>query len=168
MTGPQAGVPVPDNADRLPTRPTYSQPTMWWLGAHGGAGESTLAGLASRTQAADHAWPVPAQRGTLARVVLVARTNRAGLAAAQRAAREWASGVLGDDVRLEGLVLVADAAGRLPRELRDYVHLVSGGVPRTWSLPWMGKWRTGEPDPHDLPREYLRLFTDLSLSPVHS
>jgi hypothetical protein len=31
---------------------------VWWLGVHGGAGESTLARLFKGTRAAEHRWPV--------------------------------------------------------------------------------------------------------------
>ena len=86
VTTPQDGVPVPDQADRLPQRKTPHGATIWWLGVTGGAGESTLASLARGSRSADHAWPIPENRGSLCRVVLVARTNYAGLAAAQRAA----------------------------------------------------------------------------------
>ncbi|GAA3612891.1 hypothetical protein GCM10022266_27170 [Agrococcus terreus] len=35
-----------------------------------------------------------------------------------------------------GLVLIADAPGKLPKPLKELVHVVSGGAPRTWHLPW--------------------------------
>ena len=89
---PQPGVPVPDTADRLPRVQQGGVATIWWVGVHGGAGESTLASLGGRTRAAGHAWPMTHTRGTFHRVALVARTNYVGLTAAQRAATEWASG----------------------------------------------------------------------------
>ncbi len=119
LRGPSApqptAVPVPDRADRLPTRQVYGGASMWWVGAHGGAGESTLAALALGSQSAGHAWPMPADRGTLSRAAVVARTNYAGLMAAQRVAREWASGSTSGMVELTGLVLVADAPVAGPR-----------------------------------------------------
>ena len=36
------------------------QAAVWWLGAHGGAGESTLEELFSGSRAAGHSWPVTA------------------------------------------------------------------------------------------------------------
>lgn len=57
--------------------------------------------------------------------MLVARTNARGLRAAQLAATEWASGDV--PVHLEGLVLLADAPGRLPKALKQFVRLVAGG-----------------------------------------
>ena len=164
-TTPQDGVPVPDQADRLPQRKTPHGATVWWLGVTGGAGESTLASLARGSRPADHAWPISENRGSLCRVVLVARTNYAGLAAAQRAAIEWASGVLGDAVRVDGLVLIPDMPGRMPKELRHLAQVVSGGLPHTWSLPWVDAWRFGPLDPAaDLPKEFHALLADLHLN----
>jgi hypothetical protein len=165
-TTPQPGVPVPDTADRLPRREAAWPATVWWLGVHGGAGESTLASLAAGTRPADHAWPVPATRGTTHRVALVARTNYSGLTAAQRAATEWASGALGDGVQLVGLVLIADAPGRRPKPLREMEEVIAGGVPRVWSLPWIEAWRLAPPIPGEqLPKEFRALFAELSLTP---
>lgn len=162
---PQPGVPVPDLVDRLPRRDTADSATVWWLGVHGGAGESTLAALATGTRAASHAWPLSTVTEVRNRVVLVARTNYAGLVAAQRAATEWASDTLNGRVDLAGLVLMADAPGRLPKELRDLEQVVAGGVPRTWVLPWVNGWRFAPPTTADtLPREFRQLFADISLT----
>lgn len=165
VTAPQDGVPVPDRADRLPQRQTPHGATVWWLGVTGGAGESMLAGVARGSRAADHAWPIPENRGSLSRVVLVARTNYAGLTAAQRAAIEWASGVLGDAVRVDGLVLIPDMPGRMPKELRHLAQVVAGGVPHVWTLPWIDAWRFGPMDlAGDLPKEFHALLADLHLN----
>lgn len=118
--------------------------SVWWFGVHGGAGETTLAQLLEGSWETGHAWPHSHDRGTeLPQVILVARTNARGLRAAQLAAIEWASGNVA--VRLHGLVLIADAPGRLPKPLRDFAHVVAGGVPRVWRLPWVEAWRLGEP-----------------------
>ena len=162
---PQAGVPEPDTADRLPRRVTAETASVWWLGVHGGAGESTLATLAADTRAAGHAWPYPTDPAGTQRVVLLARTNYAGLVAVQRAAIEWASGSLGTGVELGGLVLIADAPGRRPKPLRDLQQVVAGGLPRAWVLPWVDDWRYGPPTPETgLPRPFHELFADLSLT----
>ena len=172
-TAPQPGVPTPDTADRLPRREAAWPATVWWLGVHGGAGESTLAALAPGTRPADHAWPIPVRPGTTHRVVLVARANYSGLTAAQRAATEWASNTLGDSVQLLGLVLVADAPGRRPKVLRELEQVIAGGVPRVWQLPWVEAWRLGPAAVGDqLPKEFRELFAGLSLTapstPAHN
>lgn len=161
---PQAGVPTPDTADRLPRWSQAWPATVWWLGVHGGAGETTLASLAVGSRPAGHGWP--AVERTTSRVALVARTNWAGLTAAQRAATEWASGALGDTVQLVGLVLIPDAPGRLPKPLRDMQQVIGGGVPRVWTLPWVEAWRLGPVDPSvPMPKEFRALLADLQLSP---
>ena len=146
LTGPpvpQLGlVPAPQPA-ALPRRVLATPATWWWVGAHGGAGESTLATAVAGTAASEHTWPQPCPDvGGTHPVLLVARTHASGLLAAQRALTEWAAGGAGA-VELLGLVLLADAPGRAPAPLRDLARLVAGGAPRTWSLPWVEAWRLG-------------------------
>lgn len=159
-TAPQRGIPAPDRVDQLRAFERRAPAPLWWLGVHGGAGESTLAALVPEWPASDHGWPhVPGSAP--ARVVLVARSNVRGLRAAQAAATQWAAGLV-PFVEVVGLVIVADAPGRLPKPLRDLAHVVGGGVPRTWSLPWIESWRLGEPPAVDTaPREVRRLVDDL-------
>lgn len=168
IRGPSAPQPatvqMPQGADRLPTRQVTGEATMWWLGAHGGAGESTLASLVIDSRSAGHAWPIPSDPRSQNRIVVVARTNYAGLMAAQRVAREWASGTTADLIDLLGLVLVADAPGRRPKELRQLEQHIAGGYPRLWTLPWVEAWRTRPASAADLPREYSALLTDLNLT----
>jgi hypothetical protein len=162
--GPQPGVIAAPAQARLPrvTLAAGATARVWWVGVHGGAGETTLARLLEGSSAAGHAWPVPAPstRSDRPVVVLVARTHASGLRAAQAAATEWAAGDV--PVRLLGLVLVADAPGRLPRPLRDFARLVAGGVPAVWHLPWHEPWRLGEPiDPRSAPRAARALLDEL-------
>jgi len=124
------------------------------VGAHGGAGESSLAGLVDAWQPAEHTWP-DAERP--AACVLTARTSATGLLAAQAALRQWAAG--DTPVELTGLVLLADAPGRLPAPLRDLAALVAGGAPRCWAIPWIEQWRLGEPY---VSRDVARLIRDLT------
>jgi hypothetical protein len=122
----------------------------WLLGCHGGAGVSTLIATYQRHGLRDAAryWPMAPPGLPRSAVLLVARTSHAGLSAAQGAAQQWASGAV-PGVRLAGLVLVADAPGRLPKPLGEFAQLVAGGVPSCWRLPWIGDLRLGgvpEPD----------------------
>lgn len=159
-TRPQHGVPLPDPADRLPIIDRSGQAELWWVGVHGGAGESSLASLVPEWQGGGHAWPRTAG-DSLDRVVLVARTNYLGLKAAQAASMQWAAGLV-PSAQILGLVLIADAPGRTPRPLRDLARLVGGGVPRTWNLPWNESWRLGEPPAlTSAPRQVLRLVDEL-------
>lgn len=157
---PQKGVPAPDLVDQLPVCQVGRPASLWVVGAHGGAAESTISDLEDSWAAAGHAWPV-ARGGEPARVVIVARTSARGLRAAQSAAKQWAAGLV-DGVELLGLVLVADAPGRLPRPLRDLAKIVGGGYPRAWHVPWIESWRLGEQVSTDIAvREVRRLVDDL-------
>ncbi|WP_427136668.1 DUF6668 family protein [Pseudarthrobacter sp. S9] len=159
-TRPQLSVPQPDHADRLPRQDVSgSAARYWWLGVHGGAGETSLAGLDKSTRAAGHHWP-RSEAGTT--VVLVARSNISGLRAAQRAATEWASGSL-PGIRVAGLVIMSDAPGRIPKELRDFARIVGGGVPHIWNFPWIDGWRFGR----DLALELLPKDARTVLEQVH-
>lgn len=138
-TAPQEGVQALPGG--LPFRPRRLPAALWLVGAHGGAGESTLAGLIEGAMPADHGWP-QVSSDVAARVVLVARTHAAGLAAAQRALTQWAAGQVAG-VELLGLVLVQDAPGRLPKELRQLAAVVEGGAPQVWHVPWVEDVRRG-------------------------
>ncbi|MBH1934138.1 hypothetical protein I5Q34_07485 [Streptomyces sp. AV19] len=164
MTGPSAPQPgaVPPPSGGLPVLPWPHDPGTgwWWLGCHGGAGVSMLTQAVPGGLDANRAWPqLPGHAP--ARVVLVARTSFHGLTAAQQAARQWAAGAVPGAVLL-GLVLVADTPGRLPRPLRDLHHLVTGGVPRTWDVPWWEAWRCGAGAGASLPKQLAALGADLS------
>jgi hypothetical protein len=163
-TTPQAGVPEPERCERLPRVPVDAAAALWWVGVHGGAGESTLAALVPGSRASGHAWPIrsgDAGDGGLIPVALVARTSMSGIRAAQAAATQWATGAV-PDVELLGLVWLADAPGKLPRSLRDFADVVSGGVPRVWRVPWIDGWRTGaDPATEASPKQLRRLLQDV-------
>jgi hypothetical protein len=137
--------------------------TWWWAGCHGGAGVTTLLAATGCGRDSLRHWPVLSS-GASSKVVLVARTHDAGLRAAQAAARQWASGMLPIEVELIGLVLTADAPGKLPRQLHDLARLVSGGVPRTWEIGWHEELRLAQPGclADGLASEYRNLATSLT------
>src|ERR1700756_134000 len=66
VAGGQGGVVGPEPGDRLPRRAVADEEpaAVWWLGAHGGAGESTLEELFSGSRAADHCWPLAGSGAT--------------------------------------------------------------------------------------------------------
>lgn len=159
-TGPQHGITAPT----APTLPTYPVTAggLFVIGAHGGAGETTIAAWAGG-RATDRRWPVsatwstpdnrPRPDGRPVDVVLVARTHAHGLRAARDVLTLWAAGGLPRN-QLHGLVLIPDAPGRLPTQLADQARLIAGGAPRAWLLPWLDELRVS-PDPTDstaLPR----------------
>ena len=161
-----AASPQPDGSvpasDALPLRPC-APAALHVVGAHGGAGEDTVAALVAGARPTGHAWPTPdaAHGGGTASVVLVARTHAAGLLAARAALAQWADGRV-PGVRLAGLVLVADAPGRLPRPLAQLAQRVAGGAPRTWRLGWQEAWRLAPPAAGDLPRDARALARALA------
>ena len=127
---PQRGIPAPDRVDQLPIHDRGTTAALWWVGAHGGSGESTLAALMPGSQAAGHAWPrTPSP--TPARTVLVARGDARGLRAAQDAMRQWAAGLV-PSVEVLGLVRCATScrssaeASRAPGRCRGSKHGVWG------------------------------------------
>lgn len=156
---PQRGVTPP--ARGLAHQLTDQMGRLFVVGAHGGSGESVLASLLEHGQATDHRWPKTLS-GDTRHAVLVARTSASGLLAAQSALRQWASGVA-VGVVLHGLVLNADAPGRLPKELADLAKVVSGGAPRTWNIPWVEAWRRGAPPARNDSRRLARAAADLDL-----
>lgn len=159
-SSPQHGVQAPSEHERLPKFAIPAADTLWWVGAHGGSGESTMSLLLPGTRAAGHRWPIPPPPVPTP-TVLVARTHASGLRAAQRAAIEWASGVV-QGVAVLGLVLIADAPGRLPRVLDDFADIVGGGVPRVWDIPWIEEWRRGEdPTPDNTPDEVFEVLESI-------
>jgi hypothetical protein len=142
---PAAGLVSAPPASRSRGQSTLPVDGVALLGAHGGAGVTSLlrAGLDRVAVDADRRWP-PAGP-----VLLVARTSTSGLEWARDLARQHASGLAGD-VELLGLVLLPDAPGRLPARTHGLRDLVSGAFARTWQLPWLEEWRlaaTTEPLP---------------------
>lgn len=164
-TGPtqpqaQSSVPAPDQVDQLPLLVPVKPAVLWVVGAHGGAGESTIAGLDDLWDEGRHAWPGGPAHEQRA-VVIAARSNAHGLVKAQAAARQWAAGMV-PGVTLLGLVVVADAPGKLPKPLRELRQLVAGAYPRVWDLPWIETWRRGgRIAPEAQPRELVKLREDL-------
>ncbi|QGG39911.1 DUF6668 family protein [Aeromicrobium yanjiei] len=134
---------------------TSTPARVWVVGTHGGSGETTLAKLLGGT-ATDHRWPSISPQPP---VVLVARTHAAGLAAAQLAMRAWAAAET-PHVRLIGLVLIADAPGKLPKPLADRAEILRGGVPHMWQIPWVDAYRL-DVDPTNPPRQVRKVLNEL-------
>ena len=113
-------------------------PLLWMVGAHGGAGTSTWAHILEVGDAGT-AWPRHVNPSRSLSIVVCCRSTAAGLRAAQDVAIEWATGALPG--QLVGLVVGADAPGRLPRELREQLQITSGAFPRYTFVPWQAQWR---------------------------
>ena len=158
---PSVGLVTPPLPDRMLQTDPAPVAGVALLGAHGGAGVSSLlrAGLDQVAVDAGRRWP---QAGV---VVLVARTSTSGLEWARDLARQHASGLAGE-VELLGLVLVPDAPGRLPARTAGLRDLITGAFARTWHLPWLQEWRmaaTSEPLPAH--PDVLHLAAELARTP---
>jgi hypothetical protein len=124
-----------------------------WVAVHGGAGATTLS-LVVGGKDLGCRWP-DAARAEPARIMLVARTHAQGLRAASRAMDVLREGRHPAGMQLIGLVLIADAPGRLPLPLLTRIRLLRSIVP-VWRVPWIAPWRVGKKAP-SMPRQVERL-----------
>ncbi|MEP6462955.1 MAG: DUF6668 family protein, partial [Frankiaceae bacterium] len=141
----------------LPASPALLRPLLgssrtdegapwWFLGVHGGAGVTSLIRAGAGGGDAGRVWPLEGK------VVVVARRTAFGLEWARDAARQHASGGAPGDVELAGLVVVADAPGRVPRRVARFLDLVAAAYPQVWEIPWVEEWRlAGHAEPLPLP-----------------
>lgn len=139
--------------------PTLRPEGAWWAWhpLHGGSTASTLAAALPGGVELDELPLVAGYPGL--HVVLVTRSHHAGLMAAQ----EWAATHPPGSVMLAGLVVVADAPGRVPRPLETLIRLVGGAYPAVWRVPWVPAWRLGEaPTPENTPATAKQLLIDLA------
>ncbi|MEV6693479.1 hypothetical protein AB0M35_18605 [Micromonospora sp. NPDC051196] len=136
-------------------RDSLSEHGIGWIGAHGGAGATTLARLLGGTDIGCR-WPDPALAEP-ARVMVVGRTNLEGLRAVSRALHALREGRHPAGMQLVGVVLIADAPVRLPAPLLGRIRLLRSIAP-VHRVPWMACLRVGE-GPKRLPRQLGRLST---------
>ncbi|MFD4813720.1 DUF6668 family protein [Streptomyces sp. NPDC058417] len=130
--------------------PTVSSTTaqVSWVGAHGGAGVTSLATALGGVDVGIR-WPDPA-RGEPGRIMVVARTNAAGIQAASTVLDALRVGSHPDGLQMLGVVLVADAPGRLPLSLAQRARVLGSAV-TVHRVPWIPSWRLGSRTAH-LPR----------------
>ncbi|MCW4353406.1 hypothetical protein ONR57_08865 [Hoyosella sp. YIM 151337] len=153
---------VPETVWRRPI-PAYGRegaahPAFWLLGAHGGAGVSTLTQVMLPAGDCMRKWPSghPSESPL---VVIVARTHGTGLSAAHRQiARYFPQGAVPDGLVFAGLITIADGPGKLPSAMRHHLSLVADAARKAggehWHLPWVEQWRTCPRE--DLPRWHPR------------
>lgn len=110
-----------------------------FVGAHGGAGTSTLATVYDGHDCGRD-WPGPDDPRS---VLLVARTHAAGLRAVERALEGFRQGEAPPGLDLDAVVLVADAPGRLPRPLDRDIRAIEESVD-VRRVPWVPAWRLGD------------------------
>ncbi|BBC35816.1 hypothetical protein SGFS_071100 [Streptomyces graminofaciens] len=112
-----------------------------WIATHGGAGATTLAAVFGGHDAGRE-WPRP-DRGEPESVLLVARTHAAGLDAVSYTLDIFRRGDAPPGLDLNAIVLVADAPGRLPRQLNQRVKVINSVID-VYRVPWVPDWRTGD------------------------
>lgn len=141
VLGPQHPLGIPfDHGQDLPRSPdSATDSRLHVVGAHGGAGTTTVSRLLGPAVAVDAGRLIPGSRWLTPHVLLVARTNGAGFEAVSTIARAWAAGRL-DDISLLGLVLVADGP-KLTKHLRQEASRVARMTPRCWKISWREDWR---------------------------
>ncbi|WAX78897.1 DUF6668 family protein [Streptomyces sp. KMM 9044] len=159
---PRKRAPAPDGEPswgepkrRAPVR-GKSRDEIGWVKAHGGAGASSLADALGGVDVGAR-WPEPA-RGEPRRVMLVGRTSARGLRSVSQALGALKDGKAPQGIDLLGVVLVADAPGRLPLSLLRRIRVVRS-VTHVHRVPWIPAWRVGG-QPTYLPRQ-LSALADL-------
>lgn len=145
-----------------PPAPGQEPPRWWWLGCHGGAGATTLATTVHGGWEAFRAWPDPRWGGPTV-VVLVCRSHERGMSAASSVIRQWLAGAT-PPVTVWGLVIMADAPGKLPKQLSAQRRRLAGTVEHTFTVPWVEPWRASDFSPDNSPRELTRLRKELDSS----
>lgn len=153
----------------LPDVSGATEIALCFYGLCGGAGVTTVASAvgfgndASTSGLSEPNGEIPLP------LVAVTRSHAHGLQRAQQEAASWAAHGHMTSYAQVGLVIVADAPGRLPRPLRELLDLVSGGWPRVWRIDWVEALRLGEPPTAianeravvNLRRDLLQLLPDL-------
>ncbi|MGW3460605.1 DUF6668 family protein [Streptomyces olivaceoviridis] len=163
--GPVIAAPPTQNGPAVPARTAHARhsppASLTWVGAHGGAGVTTLARQLGGTDRGTD-WPDDSAQPPTA-VLLVARTHAAGLQSASRALDALSRRQPAFANRLAALVLVADAPGRLPLSLGRRVRVLRSAI-RVVPVPWIAAWRTGDalPGPPKEIRELAALTKQLS------
>lgn len=153
-TGPGAPAPFHDYrepratvAAPIPKRPLTGRTTerpeaiapFVWVAAHGGAGATSLRrGSGTGVDLTSH-WPDP-RLGWPTRVVLVCRSNAAGLDAVGRMLQETVSRAVAD-VQVVAVVTVADAPNRPSKHIRARLGELESIAPRVIHMPWVESWR---------------------------
>lgn len=124
---------APIRTDPLPT--TAAHPPLWSVvGAHGGAGTSTLARWWAPAADTGLAWP--ASPATTQLVLIAARLCMPGLTAAADLLRQWHAGRAPAGVEVIGLVLTAARPGTVPAVVRRYRSVVTDLVGPVYDIGW--------------------------------
>nr|WP_120492068.1 DUF6668 family protein [Corynebacterium lactis] len=142
-------------------------PAVWLVGAHGGAGATTLAHVLAPMGDAGCRWPAGEENPYCA---VVCRSTAEGLERAHQAALQARAGKAGDIVLL-GIIIVDDAPGRTPKALERKISVISEHF-RIWRIPYLEGIRVAATDelavwePGYTPPETGRRFAGKKTPPV--
>ncbi|MGN2642258.1 hypothetical protein ACTD5D_40045 [Nocardia takedensis] len=150
--GPSEWPTVPMWQRAVPGGPGRVAPLVWLVGAHGGAGVSSVAASIGFAGDAQRRWPTRVGFGDgddSPLVVLLARTHMAGLAALHHTLLAHLQSRTPAGVHLVGVLTVADSDRPLPTPVamrRDTVESLARTdlEARTWRLGWVEPWRSLE------------------------
>ncbi len=126
-------------------------PLVWFVGAHGGAGVTSLAHAIAAAGDAGRRWPA-ADRYPWC--VVVSRSTLAGLEAAHDAVLQAKAGLAGG-CQVLGLAVVADAPGGYSSVVEEKIRVLTKLTPNLWEIAYQPWWRDHLPseipswDPHD-------------------
>ena len=138
---------VPSEANSAPVwsrpvaEPGGRPPAVWLLGAHGGAGVSTLEKMWAPAGDSRRGWPAA---DSAPFVVIVARMQVDGLNAAHQLALQHRAQKVGA-CGLLGLVTVAAAPGKQDLTLSRSRELVAAAAGASWHIDWVPELLTSEP-----------------------
>lgn len=144
-------------------QPAYGHGFVW-VGAHGGAGASTLARALGGVDLGRR-WP-DVHKGDPGRMLLVARTHASGIQAASEVLDRLRRQEHPAGTELLAVVLVADAPGNLPAALSRRIRVLRSAV-RTHRIPWIPAWRTGQQTPKP-PKAVLELAELAGVQPSYA
>src|SRR5690625_2534079 len=174
LDGPASPAVAPPVSGEVPSWPLVEMPTLPGLmvmGLHGGSGANLVSALLARTEQGEQlwsaydvgtAWPV-SEGWTRPRaplnVLAVYRPHRAGVNAAERFARAWASDALPDS-RLLGILAVDDGPKLLETQ-KSAIARIARMTPHGWHVPWQEEWRISEPDFGAIPRRIRKTLRSI-------
>lgn len=133
ITAPSESERAPVWESRLSRKAGEPAPVMWLLGAHGGAGVTTLESVWAPAADSRRGWPA-AEKAPF--VVIVARMHATGLDAAHRLVMQHRAGAAGS-CSLLGLVTVAAAPGKPDVSLTRRRELVAAAAGADWHIGWL-------------------------------
>ncbi|MFD3706169.1 hypothetical protein ACFWUP_23770 [Nocardia sp. NPDC058658] len=119
--------------DPLPVTGAHP-PLVAIVGAHGGAGATTLARWWAPAADSERCWP--ASPHTTQLVTIAARLCLPGLISCAERLREWRAELAPDGVVVVGVVLTAARPGKVPAAIRRYRTLIEDLAPAVWAIGW--------------------------------